>query len=99
MGNVESTTDLCLKKMVVFSLILVGNKRKIVNTQEEISGREIVEVEFMGEKIKDTLLHKTLLSNSGNQSKVFLCLELGVIPVKYVIMGKRLNFFDGFLAM
>ena len=30
-------------------MILVGNKRKIIITQEEISGREIVEVKFIGE--------------------------------------------------
>ena len=40
-----------LKKWVVFSLILVGNKHEIIITQEEISRREIVKVEFMGEKI------------------------------------------------
>ena len=40
-------------KWTVFSLILVGNKHKIIITQEEIFRREIVEVEFMGGKIKD----------------------------------------------
>jgi len=40
-----------LKKWVFFSLILVGNKHEIIITQEEISRREIVKVEFMGEKI------------------------------------------------
>ena len=40
------------KESVVFPLILMGNKYKIIITQEEISGREIVKVEFMGEKIK-----------------------------------------------
>ena len=39
------------KKGVVFSLILVGNQRKTIITQKDISGREIVEVKFMGEKI------------------------------------------------
>ena len=41
------------KKLVVFSLILVGNKHNIIIIQEEISGSEIVEVEFMGETIKE----------------------------------------------
>ena len=40
------------KKSVVFSLISMGNKYKIIITQEDSSGREIVKVEFMGEKIK-----------------------------------------------
>ena len=39
----------------------------------------------------DTMLHRALLSTSGNPCRVFMCLELGVIPVKYVIMAKRLN--------
>ena len=39
----------------------------------------------------DTLLQRCLLSVSGNSSKVFMCLELGVILVKYVIMAKRTN--------
>ena len=33
----------------------------------------------------DTLLHRALLSTSENPSKVFMCLELGIIPVKYVL--------------
>ena len=43
------------KKRVVFSLIPMGNKCKIIITQEEVSGREIVEGEFKGEKIKEHL--------------------------------------------
>ena len=40
----------------------------------------------------DTKLHRDMLSTSGNPSRVFMCLELGIIPVRYVIMKKRLNF-------
>ena len=40
----------------------------------------------------DTMLHRLLLSTSGNPSKVFMCLELGVVPVRNVLMSKRLNF-------
>ena len=39
--------------MVVFTLSLAWNKHKIIITQEEIFGREILELEFMGEKIKE----------------------------------------------
>ena len=39
----------------------------------------------------DTLLQRQILSTSGNPSKVFMSLELGVVPVRYVIMAKRLN--------
>ena len=41
---------------------------------------------------RDTLLQKKLLSESGNPSKCFMLLELGVLTVKYVIMTKRLTF-------
>ena len=40
----------------------------------------------------DTNLLRKLLSESGNPSKVFMFLELGVLPVRYVIMMKRLTF-------
>ena len=40
----------------------------------------------------DTMVQRNILTNYGNPSKVFMCLELGIIPVKYVIIEKRLNF-------
>ena len=40
----------------------------------------------------DTMLQRKLLSSSGNPSKAFMYLELGITPVKYVIMGRRVNF-------
>ena len=40
----------------------------------------------------DTILQQKILSNSGNPSKAFMFLELGILPLKYVIMTKRLNF-------
>ena len=40
----------------------------------------------------DTLLHRALLFTSGNPSKVFICLELEIITVKYVQISKHLNF-------
>ena len=38
------------------------------------------------------MLQKKLLTISGNPSKAFMYLELGIIPVKFVIMGRRVNF-------
>ena len=38
------------------------------------------------------MLHRNILSTCGNPSKVFMCLELGLIPVNFVIMEKRLSF-------
>ena len=40
----------------------------------------------------DTMLHRAWLSTSGNPSRVFMCMELGVIPVRYAIMKKCLSF-------
>ena len=37
---------------VPYLALLLGNKDKIIVTQEEISGTDILEVEFMGGKIK-----------------------------------------------
>ena len=40
----------------------------------------------------DIMLQRKLLTHCGNPSKVFMCLELGVVPVKFVIMAKRVQF-------
>ena len=58
----------------------------------------LTEVNLAKLQLPDTFLHKTLLSSSGNPSKVYMWLELGVIPVKYVIMEKRLNFLHYILS-
>ena len=52
----------------------------------------LTEVNIAKLQMPDTMLQRALLSTSGNPSKVFMCLELGVIPVRYVIMAKCLNF-------
>ena len=40
----------------------------------------------------DTILQKEILKTKGNPSKALMYLELGILPVKYVVMKKRLNF-------
>ena len=40
----------------------------------------------------DITLQRKVLASTGNPSKCFMNLELGIIPVKYVIQQKRLNF-------
>ena len=40
----------------------------------------------------DFTLQKKILSATGNPSKCFTKLELGILPVRYVFMKKRLNF-------
>ena len=39
----------------------------------------------------DTFLKRNVLSQQGNPSKVFMYLELGVIPVSFVMMEKQLK--------
>ena len=51
----------------------------------------ITEADITKLTMPDTQLLRRLLSVSGNPSKVFMYLELGVIPVKFVIMAKRTN--------
>ena len=45
----------------------MGNKHKIIVTQEETFDREIVEVESMGEKIWDYKIGETLKRNKGER--------------------------------
>ena len=40
----------------------------------------------------DVELQRKLLSVTGNPSKAFMSLELGITPVKFVITGRRVNF-------
>ena len=40
----------------------------------------------------DTILQRKVLSTSGNPCKSFMMLELGLIPIRYVSMQKRLQF-------
>ena len=40
----------------------------------------------------DTILQRKVLSTSGNPCKSFMMLELGLIPIRYVLMQKRLQF-------
>ena len=41
----------------------------------------------------NTILFKKIWSTAGNPCTVFMQLEMGVIPVKFVIMQKRMIFF------
>ena len=45
----------------------------------------------------DTMLQRQLLTKVGNPCKVFMCLELGVVPVRYVIMGNRVKYLNTIL--
>ena len=45
----------------------------------------------------DTMLQRQLLTKIGNPCKVFMCLELGLVPVTFVIMGNRLKYLNTIL--
>ena len=51
----------------------------------------ITEADITKLTMPDTILQRQLLSVSGNPSKVFICLELGLIPLRYVMMAKCLD--------
>ena len=51
----------------------------------------ITEADITKLTMPDKMLQRQLLSVSGNPSRVFMCLELGVVPVRYGILAKRLN--------
>ena len=67
--------------------ILLGGLLTNVEGWINISKTDLEELEK-----PDIILLRKLLSLSGNPSKVFMQLEMGVIPVKFVIMQKRINF-------
>ena len=46
----------------------------------------------------DTMLIRDTLSSYGNSSKCFMYLELGIIPVRYVIMSKRKKYLKTILS-
>ena len=44
----------------------------------------------------DTILQRNILSTNGNPCKVFMYLEFGILPIKYVIIEKGLSSLDIF---
>ena len=62
---------------------LLKNSESWVNVTEK-------DVENLGKS--DTMLQRKILSDNGNPSKSFMFLELGIIPVKFIMKGKRANF-------
>ena len=65
-------------------------KRSILSNSE--SWINLIQKDIDTLEEPDTMLQRNILSLYGNPSKVFMHLELGIIPVRFVIMEKRLNF-------
>ena len=64
---------------------LLTNSESWVNVLEK-------DVENLGKC--DTMLLRKILSENGNPSKVFMFLEHGIVPVKFIMKGKRANFLN-----
>ena len=62
---------------------LISNSESWIN----VSKKDLEDLER-----PDMLLQRKILTTTGNPSKCFIQLELVIIPVKFVIMQKRLNF-------
>ena len=62
---------------------LLTNSESWVNVLEK-------DVENLGKC--DTVLLRKILSENGNPSKVFMFLEHGIVPVKFIMKGKQANF-------
>ena len=41
---------------------------------------------------RDTMLQRQLITKTGNPCKVFMCLELGVVPNRYMIVGSQVKY-------
>ena len=67
--------------------ILLGSMLTNCETWINVTEADVTQLEK-----PDTELQRKLLSVSGNPSKAFMSLELGITPVKFVIMGRRLTF-------
>ena len=52
----------------------------------------IVQKDIEDLEIPDKILLRKILSTAGNPCTVFMQLEMGIIPVKYVIIKKRMIF-------
>ena len=67
--------------------LLLGGLLTNAESWINISKRDIEQLEK-----PDTILQKKALSTVGNPSKAFTMLELGLIPVRYILMKKRMLF-------
>ena len=67
--------------------ILLGSLLSNIETMVNLTKEDLNKLEK-----PDLVLQEKLLPSGGNASKAFRYLELGITPVKYVIIEKRLQF-------
>ena len=67
--------------------ILIGSVWNNAESWVNINKTDLINLEKA-----DIILQKFILSEKGNPSKVFMYLELEILPVKYIIMKKGLRY-------
>ena len=73
-----------MREAMLIGSMLTNSESCINLTQQDLDFKRLQK--------PDTILQRKLLSESGNPSKVVILLELGILPVRYLILMKRLNF-------
>ena len=73
--------------------VMLGGMLTNAETWINITEADITRHRFLNCAMPDSQLQRRLISVSGNPSKVLMCLELGFVLVKFVIMAKRKNIF------
>ena len=96
-GNIRKIKDTLNKRpfeihtskaaMLLRGGILIGSLLSNIEAMVNVTKADLDKLEK-----PDIVLQENLLPSTGNASKCFRYLELGITPVKYVIMEKRLQF-------
>ena len=73
--------------MLMRGAVLVGGM--LTNAESWIN---ITKKDYENLEKPDVLLQRKVVSVSGNPSKCFVQLELGIVPIEFLIKQKRLNF-------
>ena len=71
----------CLQEGLLFPPLLTNSEIWVYVLEKD--------VQYLGKC--DTMLHRKLLYENENPSRVFVLLELGVVPVKFMLKGKHAN--------
>ena len=71
--------------------LLIGSLLSNIKAMVNVTKTNLDELEK-----PNLVLQENLLPSTGNASKCFRYLELGITPVKYVIMEKRLQFLNAY---
>ena len=97
-GNIRKIKDTLIERpfgihtykaaMLLRGGLLIGSLLNNVEAMVNVTKADLDQLEK-----PDTILQENLLPSTGNASKCFRYLELGITPVKYVIMKKTITVF------